>query len=73
MVSKKNQPSIDELKAAHAAESKAISEKIADGYDFEKEMGSSIFDSLFGAKSSIEMNRERLKKRKSFDSASPSP
>lgn len=59
----KHKPSLKELKEAHEAESKAISDRISDGYDFQEEMESSVFNSLFEyskEKSSLEMNRKRL-------------
>lgn len=71
-------PSREELKKAHAAESRAISQKIAEGYDFKEEMASGVFNSVFGSsmqKSSLEMNKERLKSesKRRFHSSSPSP
>lgn len=61
----KRRPSIKELKEAHAAESRAISKKIEEGYDFseEHERSRKLFKAWLGdgfSREAMERNRKRM-------------
>lgn len=68
-MSKKHEPSIEELRAAHAAESKKISDLIERGYDFkeEHERSRKMWKKLLGdgfSKEAMERNRKVMKEER---------